>query len=741
MQNLSNQLPEIKFDNIIREIQECDIEANQYRIEKYELKGFNSMTPNIKTNNKDIKMIKIHSLLKDEFIDPNYLDWNITQKDINEINQLKFGRMKYKECLFNKIFYDDANFTTGKYGNVNLLNCIFFLNSKKEKYFEKIFSKFDIEKGEYEVNLFKKGKKKIMLFDNKIMKGTPFIHCPEKNFWIYLIEKGIALIMKNYINTIPLLSNELFPLLTQAYIEVKSHQVLQRKELYEIIKETLSKNSSYIVFANKKDNLFGFYEKENFISFFITKAFKVNGHRYVEIFMPFNNGVSTKSNIGDEDAKNTKYFPPEKTGDKHYIFLRFDNFHKIFKSTYIVQFNPSFIYSNKTIVLSDRNINLLKIKIETNTKIELSINLPQPFLFRFVLSRLVITENYIRRIRTMYSKDGDQDSNSYYQDEIDYHFEYLSSLYQYNSKGVIKSELESGIYCVLFNVYTNNDIKVNIGCYSENEVEFLDDPEKISEQKLNSQIKSLFISYMKKETNVKKNTIEEDENLIYYESLINENFGYSLYMVENVTENKNAFVSLYTETEGMNLITKDYTQNTTDINIVIPPKNIEIIVFEWEKTINDISIFVDPTFLTKQITPMFNSESFLNLQKNYIAKTSVYYVEIQYRRGVFLIFVNENPTESFIVQMIFDKLINLEYKGLKGDNLEGKNIEIDLPYRSYTSYNLKNIFDEDFSFKISLKISKNKNNVSCKEKISCQSEKSRNKSTGNDIMDSKANEK
>ena len=101
----------------------------------------------------------------------------------------------------------------------------------------------------------------------------------------------------------------------------------------------------------------------------------------------------------------------------------------------------------------------------------------------------------------------------------------------------------------------------------------------------------------------------------------------------------------------MNLITKDYTQNTTDINIVIPPKNIEIIVFEWEKTINDISIFVDPTFMTKQITPMFNSETFLNLQKNYIAKTSVYYVEIQYRRGVFLIFVNENPTESFIVQM------------------------------------------------------------------------------------------
>lgn len=714
---MTDNIPEIKFDNIIKEIKECDIESNQYRIEKYELKGFNSMTPNIKKEKNEENVIKIHSLFKEEFIDLNYTEWNLTQKDISEIGQLKFGHMKYKECTFKTIVTD--SFKIGKFGNVNILNCIYFMNEKKEEYFKKIsFSKFNIEGGLFIVNLFKKGKMKRIQFDNKVIKSSPFIHCSEKNFWVYLIEKALAKITKNYINTIPLLGNDIFSFICPANIVTYSHQIIQRKELYEVLKETFSKNSGYIVFSNKNGINSDFYEKENFISFFITKVFRTNGHKYVEIFFPLNDGVTTKSFITDEDLSSKKYFSDEKMKDNHYIFIRFENFFRMFKNTYIVKYNPSYMYNFKSIILSDRNINLLKIKIDKKTNVELSINLPHPFLFRFVLSRLVITENYIRRIRTMSSKDNDQESNSYYQDEIDYHFEYIDSVYQFNDKGIIERELEEGIYCLLFNVYTNNDIKVNIGAYSDNEVEFLDDPEKISEQKLNSQIKSLFISYIKKEINVTKNKIDDDDSIVSYESLINEKFGYSIYMVENLSEKKNAFVSLYTEIEGMNLITKDYTENTTDINIVIPPKNIEIIVFEWEKTINEILIFVDPTITTEMISPMFNSESFFSLKKNYIAKTNVYYVEIQYRRGVFLVFVNENPTESFVVQMIFEKLSNLEYKGMSGESIEGKTIEIDLPNRAYSSYNLKNIYDEDFSFKISLKIAKNKNGMSIKERLS-----------------------
>ena len=112
------------------------------------------MTPNNKKKKNEENVIKIHSLFKEEFIDLNYTEWNLTQKDISEIGQLKFGHMKYKECTFKTIVTD--SFKIGKFGNVNILNCIYFMNEKKEEYFKKIsFSKFNIEGGLFIVNLFK----------------------------------------------------------------------------------------------------------------------------------------------------------------------------------------------------------------------------------------------------------------------------------------------------------------------------------------------------------------------------------------------------------------------------------------------------------------------------------------------------------------------------------------------------------------------------------------------------------
>ena len=69
--------------------------------------------------------------------------------------------------------------------------------------------------------------------------------------------------------------------------KIETHQfTIRRDELYEVLKETFSKNSGYIVFSNKNGINSDFYEKENFISFFITKVFRTNGHKYVEIFFP-----------------------------------------------------------------------------------------------------------------------------------------------------------------------------------------------------------------------------------------------------------------------------------------------------------------------------------------------------------------------------------------------------------------------------------------------------------------------
>ena len=693
----------------------------------------------ININENEQTPIDIKALIKNDNINNGNI---LLQKDIDTITSNKINKIKAKECDFNKIDID--NISLGKYANVNIINCIEALNRKKEGYFKNMFTKFDTENKIFEITFFKKGRSRNIILDNKKLKDSPFIKCPDNNFWIYLIEKGFAFLYKHYINIIPLLASQLFPFLCSANIRSISHSTYPKKELYDVIKEHAGKNKHFIVFAEKKgedlfdvndgidetvpdtnnngstgnnnndDNISNFEKnKEQYISFFINRAFKTNGHKYIEMFFPVKpSNIQLTSNILEDDIKQSKkFFTEEVLKDGRYYFLRYDTYFKKFAFTHILNYNPNYFYDYKRIVLSDRNINLLKFKItQPKTKIELSIKLKSPFLFRFVLSKLIIIENFIRKVHTM-SSQGDNESagsNSYYEGEDDCNFEYIASLYKFDMEGTIEQELEPGIYCLLFNVYTNNDTIVNICSYSSSQIEFLEESEKISEQKLTSQIKSLFVSYIKTKDKATTEQIENHSDLIHYSSLINENFGFSISVIENKSEDQIMFVTMCTETEGMNLITKDYSPISNSINLVIPPKNTEMVIFEWEKTLNEIVVFFDLECNLTKIDPVFKESDFNMLPKKYISNTKVYYVEAQFRRGVFLIFVNEDIQDNMIVYMKFEKLDNLEYKGKKGIEIEGKEYEIDLPIRSYARYKLMSVDDKDFSFKINLKITKNK---------------------------------
>ena len=95
--------------------QDSDIAANQIRFEKYELKGFNSMTPNIQKEKLELKLVKIHKLINGENIDDNISEFNISEEDIKLIKESKYGRMKFKECTFDDIIL--GNLQLNKFGN------------------------------------------------------------------------------------------------------------------------------------------------------------------------------------------------------------------------------------------------------------------------------------------------------------------------------------------------------------------------------------------------------------------------------------------------------------------------------------------------------------------------------------------------------------------------------------------------------------------------------------------------
>ena len=644
-------------------------------------------------------------------------------------------KIKIKQNIFDKIVLDSCEIN--KYGNINLINCIYMLTKKDKNYFQNLFINFDTENEQnlFQLKYYQNGQEENILIDNKVIKNTMFIKPDDTNLWIYLIEKAMAKIYKHYINTYNLLSSELFTNLSPFNIKVYHHIYYEKKEIYNEIKNNINKEN--IIFCEKDSLEISEIDDVNnlFISFYINNIFKVNGRKYVELYLPYNKSnidqkeikiYSTENDIHKEDIKNTEYFPENKIKDNHYYFMTFDNFLINFSKTYILEYSKNFVFVSKKLKISDSNIDFLKFRVTGGrgiVKLCAKFNFPRCYLCRCILAKLTITENVIRNTIESNNRSNpslENENDEYFEELTDYDFEYLDGFYGHGMVSKFDIEVENGTYCLLFNIYTNNgfELDISILSYSKGtDIEFLDTKEKISGEKLNTQIKTLFVSYMKKNkyNNVTKKRIKD--SAFSYESLYNQKIGYSIFMIENNTDKYNILVDLITENTGMNLITKEYEEenmqnlingNSKLIKIIVPPKNSELIIFEWEKSVDNIYINLNSNITAEKIENIFNNDNFqLNsCKREYIENTNVYYIEVAYRKGAFIVFVNENENEEYHINLSFDNVFNMKYKNSENDELKEKEFSFTVKEKNYYYLKLKAINEGEYGYNINLKIKK-----------------------------------
>ena len=728
---MSKEKTEINFDSLLQDLKDSENEAIRARIETYELKGFNAMEPTIKNNNETkLELTHLDDLLENQNIDSNHTNlMKITEKDLKDFNELHYIKIKPKENNFEKISIDSCEIN--KYGNINLLNCIYMLTKKDKNYFKNLFTKFDLENFLFQYKYYQSGQENIILLNNKVLKNTMFIKPDDSNFFIYLIEKTIAKIYKHYLNTYNLLASDLYQNLTPFNVKILQHIYFEKKEIFNEIKNNL--NSKNIIFCeidalqiSQIDDITNL-----FTSFYVYNIFKINGRKYIVLYLPYNkSNLDSKeikifleqNTINEEDKKNVEYFPPDKIGDSHYYFITFDTFLINFQKTYILEYSKNFFFINKKLKISDSNIDFLKFRVTNGRgliKLCTKFNFPLCYLCRCILAKLTITENVVRNLKTIASNQSQENENDvYFEEQTDYDFEYLDGFYGHGLVNIFETSLENGTYCLLFNIYTNNGFELNISLLSYSEgvnIEFLDTKEKITGEKLNAQIKTLFVSYMRKNLykNITKKRIKD--NAFSYQSLYNQKIGYSIFMIENNTDKYNILVDLITENTGMNLITKEYedesmqnliNENSKLIKIIVPPKNSELVIFEWEKSVDNIYINLNSNITAEKIENIFNSNNFRldSYEKKPIQSTEVYLIEVAYRKGAFLIFVNESEDEDYNINLNFDNVFNLRYKGYENEELKEKDFGFKIKRKNYYYLKMKAIKEGEYGYNINLKI-------------------------------------
>ena len=202
-----------------------------------------------------------------------------------------------------------------------------------------------------------------------------------------------------------------------------------------------------------------------------------------------------------------------------------------------------------------------------------------------------------------------------------------------------------------------------------------------------------------------------------YQSLYNPKIGYSIFMIENNTEKYNILVDLITENTGMNLITKEYedenmqnliNENSKLIKIIVPPKNSELVIFEWEKSVDNIYINLNTNITAEKIENIFSSSNFSieSYKKKYIEYTDVYLVEISYRKGAFLIFVNESEEDDYNINLNFDNVNNLRYKNYENDELKEKDFGFKIKRKTFHYLKMKAVQEGEYGYNINLKVKK-----------------------------------
>jgi hypothetical protein len=531
-----------------------------------------------------------------------------------------------------------------------------------------------------------------------------FLYC-KSDPRLSLIEKAYAKISRSYCNSLRNLCSEIFPVLTESPMKDIHHTSQNNEEIWEQL--NINYQNKSIIFSEFDTIILEQYAVEYFTSFFINKIFTTRGEtKYLELSF-LSDSISSR-NIKNKlqypialiDLKDKQFFPEEKLKKENIIFITFEKFVNTFNKTFFIHIIPEYQYQYKKFKQNPTRYNMVRLNVSNLTNLHVTLHLKSS---RFTgkeniitpISRLVLMkykakeeisgkteskedsknlsffesntsfkkEEFTKLINNLGSQSDS--TNSYkMKNQVDQEngFEYISSSYGRKERHLINNLLSPGLYYIMFKVYYENqqDQSVVISTYSDNLIEMEEENDQTIIDKnfdftSSSCIFNLFNSYLEK---IPGEKIKNQEEMKIFKALNLQNFGYSMIKFENSSKNKILNVRLkYTgqgmkcishinkkiETLGSSLISK--IQEEFYLKIYAMSK--DIVIFEWEKNNDEISINTDYAYEIEIPPFSFDRKDFFNLFKTSITK-DIYYYEVPSVDGIYILICNESNKDYIV---------------------------------------------------------------------------------------------
>ena len=297
----------------------------------------------------------------------------------------------------------------------------------------------------------------------------------------------------------------------------------------------------------------------------------------------------------------------------------------------------------------------------------------------------------------------------YFEEESEYLFEYVTSAFSSDFITSIDVSLDPNEkYYLLIKLITNSSLnrKCVLSLYSSSFIDIVEhvelNPEKESytidqklflQQNLTTLTKSLINIFLFYTENKLYTITEHINNIIKITKSKNEtlNFGYFVLKIENIHESDYALVSIVHNCSSLNLITlklsgkvkesqKIISETHNQLDLVLSPGGSELLIFE---RLSEASLF-DVKYIVKETknASLISRNSFM-MQKTNKINENIYYQEVPYSKGVYVILINSSYVE-YVVRAIFDICDNLEV-----DETYDNEVEMILKPQSKSFMNLK----------------------------------------------------
>jgi hypothetical protein len=260
--------------------------------------------------------------------------------------------------------------------------------------------------------------------------------------------------------------------------------------------------------------------------------------------------------------------------------------------------------------------------------------------------------------------------NSFREEALECSLEYVESIFGKEEKQTLELELEPGVYYIFFKVYSDVDFNLVLSTYADKDTPFEDNLNEFDLKIISSKsylthcINEIFCSYLEKGGVIQ--SVMDELEMFYSFSLTDSNLGFSILRIENNSNDKILYFTCSYEIQGMTLISherkkiKEKYRNghfKNQVSVPICPQCKEFIIFEWTNFSNEVSINVKPLFKVDLVKPKIMEYDFFNKPKTFITN-DIFYYEMTFSKGVFIVIVNESPRD-FNIFVEFEKMSNL----------------------------------------------------------------------------------